>query len=213
MALGGAGWASPTAARRWPSSREAGVLLCGFGDVVAGEATVGRRVEVALRLPPLVEAVVGRGEIALRVEVVVGLVVGRGAPAAPDAVAGRLRFRPPREPRRRRRGAPSGRGPEPFGVAGVAAPESAAAGGCASPVGSEWETASLRNGVVGHGILLSSRVHLEGARERVGFQRLQPRAVALDPLCSANRPVLGEDDAVVRQRIEHLTRPGAAGLR
>ena len=49
---------------------------------------------------------------------------------------------------------------------------------------------------------------------RVGGERLQPRAAALDPLGCSQDPALGEADADERvEGVEHLTGPGTTGLR
>ena len=198
----GTGFADPRRARG--RRREAGFFTRDLGDVVVGQAAVGLGVEVALRLPTLVHDLPLAGCVAAPVveRVVVEIIgalctrigaVGRGhrRRSRTFAVAAAARAAPATT----RCAVGARAGAVRCGTFSCArALHLSGAHGLLGGLGAGDR--SLRNGVVGHCILLSSRVHLEGAREHVGFQRLQPRAVAFDPLCSAECAALGEDDAV-----------------
>src|SRR5262249_58034182 len=119
------------------------------------------------------------------------------APSGPAAALGLRRFRPPREPRRRRR-------------RGVRAPPAAArplpdvcfvdaVGFPAPSAGAELAWSSSEAGRASVGVLSdmgSFFSHdaraLRHARARVVFERLQPRAAALDPLLRSQHPPIDE---------------------
>ena len=171
---------------------ELGVVARLGRDVVARQATVGRRVTP-------VAGLVG------------GLIVGASAEALAFApvLPGLRRFRPPLEPRRRRRGAAA----VPSGDASV--PD------CS--VGAEavfgWGSALVSCVVVSSDIDQSfAHVACVVRRMRcaIGGQRFVPRAVALDPLLRAKYPVSGCVMVDVRdamEQTEQLRWPDAAWFR